>query len=258
MQDLKNQKSTIIKKGPFKTKVLENKQISSDIYQLELENREISENSAPGQFVSVLCTGLTLRRPFSVAGTAKSSFQIIYKVVGKGTESMTQLQKGDICDVFGPMGNGFSIENNNPLLIGCGVGIAPILFLAETLEKKGFTHNTVISSKTGIDLGKKFSYTITEDGSSGLKGRLNTHLEKIIAETHPQKIYICGPDPAMKYVSELAKKSKIPCEVSLEGDFACGTGVCMGCVRLMNVDGQVVNRRVCKDGPVFKGEEVIW
>jgi len=247
-----------IKKGAYRAKVLENSRISYDIYKLKLENREIARNSFAGQFVSILCEDLVLRRPFSVAGVKGDSFEIIYKVIGKGTEYLSRLQKGDFADVIGAFGNGFKTENKKSLLIGCGVGIAPINFLSDVLKEKGIPHNSILCSGSKLGLEDKFNFIITEDGSSGLKGRLDNHLELIILKTNPEKIYICGAFPAMEYANSVAEQHNIDIEVALERDFACGTGVCMGCVIQVRKNNKIVNRRICKDGPVFKGGEVIW
>jgi len=260
MQNLKNQNSTFAKKGPFFSKVFENKEISKDIWLLKLESREIVENSLPGQFVSIKCKDLILRRPFSVAKVYEdNTFDLIYKVIGEGTQYLTELKAGDTIDFIGPMGNSFSIENKNSLLIGCGVGIAPIVYMAQILGSKGINHSTIIGTRTNIDLklGKN-SYYLTEDGSCGLKGRLDHHLEDIIAETGAEKIYICGPNPAMKYATDIAKKYGLEIEVALEKVMACGTGVCMGCVIEIMENGEHVQKRVCRDGPVFNGANILW
>ncbi len=258
MQNLKNQNFTGVKKGPFYSRVLENEKISQGIYKLKIENSEIAGTAFPGQFVSLRCADLTLRRPFSVAGVHENTFDLIYKIKGTGTEWLTTLKKGSIVDLIGPMGNGYRTENKKSLLIGCGVGIAPIDFLADVLKQKGFPYKIIGSFKNSYKTDKKYDYLITEDGSSDITGRLDDHLERIIAEVKPKKINMCGPNPAMKYVCEIAQKYSIEIEVALEGDFACGTGVCMGCAMKIKRNGKSENARICKDGPVFNGEEIIW
>lgn len=261
MQNTSNQnQSPVMKKGPFVSKVIENKKISEDIFLLKLQSREIVENSLPGQFVSIKCRDLTLRRPFSVAKVYDDySFDLIYKVIGEGTQYLTELKPGDNVDFIGPMGNSFSIENKNSLLIGCGVGIAPIVYMSQILDKKGIKHNCVIGTRSSIELELCHkSYNLTEDGSCGLKGRLDHHLKDIIAETKAEKIYICGPNPAMKYATDIALKNNMEVEVALERVMACGTGVCMGCVIEVLENGEKIQRRVCRDGPVFNGASILW
>lgn len=261
MQNLQNQNSPpMVKKGPFYSKILENREISRDIYLMKLESREVAENSLPGQFVSIKCKDLVLRRPFSVAKVYNdNTFDLIYKVIGEGTQYLTELKEGDLADFIGPMGNSFTIEDKNSLLIGCGVGIAPIVYMAQILEEKGIKHSSIIGTRTNIDLelGEN-SYYLTEDGTCGLKGRLDHHLEEIISETQAEKIFICGPNPAMIYATEIAKKHNLEIEVALEKVMACGTGVCMGCVIEVMENGEKVQRRVCRDGPVFNGANILW
>jgi dihydroorotate dehydrogenase electron transfer subunit len=153
------------------------------------------------------------------------------------------------------------MEKKNSLLIGCGVGIAPILFLSKELIKYDISHKSIICSFSNTGLKDDFlckSWYITEDGSSGIKGRLDDYLEEMIDDYKPEKIYICGPNPAMKFVNSIAEPRNIPIEAALEREFACGTGVCMGCVIQVKENNKIVNKRICKDGPVFKGSEVLW
>jgi dihydroorotate dehydrogenase electron transfer subunit len=245
-------------KGPHLAEILENLRLSVDTWKLVIKNSTIANNAKAGQFVSILCEDLILRRPFSVANAYDDNFEIIYKIKGKGTKFLSSLEKGNFIDVIGPFGNGFNTENKNSLLIGCGVGIAPMLFLSNKL-KEAVKHTFIACTQTKLDLpASKNMILITEDGSSGLKGRLDEHLEQIIVDTKPEKIYTCGPNGAMAYICKIAEKYNIPVEAALEREFACGTGVCMGCVVQIKQNETAMNKRICKDGPVFNGAEVIW
>lgn len=239
-----------------KAQVLANIKLSADTYKLVLNNSAIAKSAMPGQFVSILCEDLVLRRPFSIANAYDEIFEIIYKIKGKGTKFLANLKKGDFADVIGTFGNGFSIEDKNSLLVGCGVGIAPVMFLANRLKK----YTLIGCFQTALEFLRfaQNDIIITEDGSAGLKGRLDNHLESIINQVKPEKICTCGPNPAMAYISRTAQNYNIPVEAALEREFACGTGVCMGCVIQINQNGKTVNKRICKDGPVFNGSEVVW
>lgn len=261
MQNTQNQNSAAaLKKGPYTSEVIENREISEDIYILKLRSPEIAQNSLPGQFVSIKCKDLLLRRPFSVAKVYDDdTFALIYKVIGEGTQFLTGLKAGDTADFIGPMGNSFTIGDKNALLIGCGVGIAPIIYLAQKMKQSGIKHNCIIGTRTSIDLDPLDNPCfLTEDGTCGLKGRLDHHLEDIIEQSKAGKIYICGPNPAMIYATDVAKKYNIEIEVALEKVMACGTGVCMGCVMVMMENGEKVQKRVCRDGPIFNGANVLW
>lgn len=246
-------------KGPHKAEILENIELAQDIWKLVLKNKIVAQTAKPGQFVSVLCEDTLLRRPFSIANAEKDYFEIIYKIKGKGTKYLKSLKNGDFLDVIGTFGNGFCIENKFSLLVGCGVGIAPVNFLSKILINSGINHKFLMSTQTFVNINNEnSSIIITEDGSVGKKGRLDYYFENIIKEMKPEKIYTCGPNPAMEYVCNIASKYNIPVDVSLERDFACGTGVCMGCVIQIKQDNMILNKRICKDGPVFNGDEVIW
>jgi len=246
-------------KGPFILKILENYEISDTIYKMVLEGGNIAQNSVPGQFVSLKCADLTLRRPLSIAGVSQSTFDLIYKVKGTGTEFLAALKPGDTVDAIGPMGNGYTVdEDKKYLLIGCGVGIAPIIFMEDVLEARGISYKSIGCFRSKYNVEDEQTYCITEDGTSGISGRLNDHLESIIDEIKPDLICICGPNPAMKYVTELSMSKGIDIEVALEGDMACGTSVCMGCAIKIKKGDKLESAKICGDGPVFKGEVVTW
>jgi len=250
------------KKGPFTARVLENKTISNSIYKMICECEQVAKTAIPGQFVSILCEDLTLRRPFSIANAYNNSFEVIYKVKGAGTAFLANLSNGDEIDLIGSLGNGFSSEKNKKhLLIGCGVGIAPVYFLANTFKQKNIDYTLLACSASKIDFEEKNSLNtiyITEDGSKGAKASLKDALNRIIESEKPDKISICGPNKAMEFAVKLAKANNIEIETALEREFACGTGVCMGCTIKICQNGLLLNKRICKDGPVFNGHEVIW
>ncbi|MEI7475333.1 MAG: dihydroorotate dehydrogenase electron transfer subunit [bacterium] len=240
-----------------KAKVIQNTKLSDDIYRLELV-ADLEEVN-PGNFISILCEGKTLRRPFSIAGFKYNKLEILYKVKGDGTIYMSELRPNDKVDFIGALGNSFSINNHKSLLIGAGVGVAPIKFLSEKLSEKGIDNKIIAGLQTNItDLLPKNSTLYTNDGSSGLKGSVLDNLEQEIIEYNPKIIYTCGPKIVMETAVKLAKKYNLQIETALERDFACGVGACMGCiVEIIEEDG-LVNKRICKDGPVFDGRKVIW
>lgn len=238
-------------------KITKNQALADDIFLLEFEANV--KNINPGNFVSILCENKTLRRPFSIAGVNEGKIQIIYKIKGDGTAFMSKLGKNDNISILGPLGNCFNINNKKSLLIGAGVGLAPIKFLAAKLNEKNIENKILAGMQSMIDFNLATNSKIyTDDGSSDNKGSILDNLEQDITEYNPEIIYTCGPKIVMKKAVEIAKKHNIPIETALESDFACGTGVCMGCVvELMENDTQI-NKRICKDGPIFDGRTVIW
>ncbi len=259
--DMVNLKLTDTKKHPITAEIIDNLPLSEDIYKIILNGQDIAQKAIPGQFISILCKDLVLRRPFSIANVDGDYIHIIYKVKGEGTKYISQLKSGNTVDFIGPFGNGFNITSEKALLIGAGVGVAPMIFLAEELKRKQIPYILAagFQQKVNIaELNPADDYIVTEDGSSNYAGRVVDYLEEIINTHNPQKIYSCGPTPVLKFVVDIADKYNIMSELALERKFACGTGVCMGCTIQIRENNEIKNRRICKDGPVFDGRSIIW
>jgi len=235
------------------------KEINKNVYSIELGSPTLS-NILPGEYISILCEGLTLRRPFSVANFENGTITVLFKQKGQGTQYISSLKVGDNIEFSAPLGNTFKIENKKILLVGAGIGVAPLFYLnkklkeigAETFFAAGFL------SKKDILNGFEFDFVSTDDGSNGNKGSICDYLEKIIEDFKPEKIVSCAPHPVLKFVAEIAQKNGLESEVAMEKIMACGIGICRGCVIQIKKDGEIHNATVCKDGPVFKGEEVVW
>ncbi|MBR0134721.1 MAG: dihydroorotate dehydrogenase electron transfer subunit [Clostridia bacterium] len=234
--------------------VIENAPLTSSVYCMKL-NGDIGENR-PGQFVNVSIPGFFLRRPISVCDAEGETLTLIYKAVGKGTEAMTRLVPGDRLDTLCGLGNGYDLEacSCRPLLVGGGVGVPPLYYLAKTLINKGKSVSVTLgfNTKEEIFYEKEFaalgcSVTVTTvDGSYGVKGFVTNALNK-----DADYYYACGPMPMLR---ALYKAADMPGEMSFEERMGCGFGACMGC-SMMTKEGA---KRVCKEGPVFKKEELLW
>lgn len=240
--------------------VTRNHTISTDYFVLYLKCPVILPAIFPGQFAEVLVSNSTttyLRRPFSIYDThpETNELSLLIKKVGDGTIALSKLKKDDTLNLVYPLGNTFSMPSGEKaLLVGGGVGIAPMLLLAKVLKEKGFKPDVLIGGRTVNDILEPEKYTpygevfiTTDDGSAGEKGMVTQHsvfLEKI---KEYSAIYACGPDPMMKAVARVAATNNIPCEISLENTMACGIGACLCCV-VETVDG---NKTTCIDGPVF-------
>ena len=214
----------------------------------------------PGQFISVYCDNLTLRRPFSVFSNDNGRIGILFKKKGKGTEYLTSLKEEDKIDITGPFGNGFDIRNKKALMVGAGIGIAPISFLKTKLDNlnvenlliAGFLNQSEVPSFVNIDK------IYTDDGSLGEKGSVLNYLGQMIQEYKPEIIYSCGPYIVLKTVSQMGERFGIETQIAMENIMACSIGVCRGCVIDVIKGNKIVNASVCKDGPIFKGNEVVW
>lgn len=242
-----------MKQGIFK--IEENTLLAPRVYRMSMRG-DISAITAPGQFVNIALEGKYLRRPISVYDADDGLLTIIYKVVGHGTEYMSTLKAGDTLDVLTGLGNGYdlSLSGEHPLLIGGGVGVPPMYMLARKLiEQKrkvsvilGFnTASEVFCEQEFADLGCDVKVTCV-DGSKGIRGFVTDAMQQDY--TH---FYTCGPEPMLKAVY---KKSVTSGQFSFEERMGCGFGVCMGC-SCKTITGY---KRICKDGPVLKKEEILW
>jgi len=220
----------------------------------------------PGQFVQVRVDdspSTYLRRPISIHDVdfQQNEISLLVQQVGEGTQHLAQAKEGDVINMVFPLGNGFTCPEvgEKVLLVGGGIGIAPLFYFAKVLNAKGTKSTLLLGGKTETDLLCLFDYqqlgetfVTTEDGSLGEKGFVTMH--SIWQKQNFDKIYVCGPKPMMKAVAKLANEKSIWCEVSLENLMACGLGACLCCVE-DTVDGNVC---VCKEGPVFNTRRLKW
>ena len=230
------------------------------LLSIKLENNL----SVPGQFVNIRAAeGFEpmLRRPFSIFNSHGDIIEVVVRVVGKGTSLISTMEPGPI-NITGPAGNGFTIEEGKELLlVGGGVGNAPLFYLLKELKKKGnrVTYiycargkDYIFSAEIYRELADEFIIT-TDDGSEGVKGFATDVMSHIISGENFSRIYTCGPDPMMKKTVKLADEN-VPVEVSVENYFGCGVGLCVGCT-VDTVDGY---KRACVDGPVLDGRAILW
>jgi dihydroorotate dehydrogenase electron transfer subunit len=251
--------------------ILRSEKLSSDIYRHTVIAPDIAASSRPGQFVMVRAGERLdpfLRRPFSIHQVAEGGvLQILFKVLGNGTQALAKLQPGQYLDILGPLGHGFSIaENQKHYLVGGGMGIAPLLFLAKKILNKNETSaiKVLLGARTKVEIASLVDdfmsmglqvQTVTEDGSMGNKG-LVTDLVAPLYDGDPATVYTCGPHPMLRAMVNLCRNKKWCCQVSLETMMACGLAACLGCAVLRaDLQGYV---HVCKDGPVFDAGEVAW
>lgn len=249
----------IKEKKYHKGEVIQNRRVSESLWLIEFKPERPLEIRA-GQFVSILCDNLTLRRPFSVCSFENGVIGVLFKKKGLGTEFISNLRIGDEIDFIGAFGNGFNIENKKSLLIGAGVGVAPVFYLKNELIKNNI--ESILASgfltKNEVPQGIVCDEIVTSDGSIGKNGSIIDYIEELITTHHPEKIYSCGPEIVLKKVTEMGIKYNIPTEVALEKVMACGIGVCRGCVIKVKTSIGEENRTICHDGPVFEGDKILW
>ncbi len=250
--------------------------LSHNTYHFGIKCSEISESCFPGQFVMVKVSENfepLLRRPFSILKTnpEEGIIEIVFKIVGEGTKILSKRRTGDFLDVLGPLGVKFNIseKSKNYVLIGGGIGFPPLFFIADSpnVERKDITFYFGAHSRDGIffkqELAKMCNKLIisTEDYTLGEKGLItDLFIKDINAGIIGDDVFVfaCGPAPMLKKVSSICKKNNIQSQISLESVMACGTGLCQGCaVRIKNT-GKYEYKLVCKDGPVFNSDDILW
>lgn len=240
-------------------KINSNVLIAENTYEMELLG-DTSEIVRPGQFVNIKLDGFFLRRPISVCDTEDGRMTLIYKAVGEGTELMTKLAPGTRLNILTGLGNGFdlSLSGDHPVLIGGGAGIPPMYSLCKALISVlspenikvvlGFnTEEEIFYLREFQDLGVDVRVA-TADGSYGTKG----FVTDVLKDLDYTFFYTCGPMPMFRAIEDIAKTSG---QYSFEERMGCGFGACMGCSMMM-ADGSY--KRVCKEGPVFRREEILW
>ena len=264
-----------MKKYLMDLKVVENVRLHPKYCLLKLTADKPLPEMVAGQFVQIRVDGSPqtfLRRPISINYVDKKANELwlLVQLIGEGTRRMAEYQSGDVMNIMLPLGNGFSIPQNTSgsalqpkevsvLLVGGGVGTAPMLYLGETLKSIGFEPEFLLGARSKEDVMQLADFQkigvvhiTTEDGSMGEKGFVTNH--SVLKGKKIDQIYTCGPKPMMVAVAKYAKESGISCEVSLENMMACGIGACLCCVE-NTVKGNVC---VCTEGPVFNINQLTW
>jgi dihydroorotate dehydrogenase electron transfer subunit len=250
--------------------IVSNEQLAFNMYEVVLSGPQISVTAKPGQFVHLNIPGNStrlLRRPFSIhlVDPAKGLFHLVYQVVGDSTTRLSRLSPGETIDCLGPLGNGFSMNDEKRVfLVGGGCGIAPLLFIPaywpdrEYYSFLGFRNmKSAFKTEEFASLSKSLNL-VSDDGSIGDKGLVTDILEKYLRTSVPEIVFACGPTPMLKAVSKLASYHGVPCQISLEERMGCGIGGCLVCACAVKSGSGFDYKRVCADGPVFDSREVMF
>jgi dihydroorotate dehydrogenase electron transfer subunit len=252
-----------------KAKIISNRRLKANCWHLEFASALIVRSAHAGQFVNIRVSDSLeplLRRPLSIHAVKGAKVRIMYEVLGKGTQALAQRKPGEFLDIIGPLGRGFDYPaavktgGGKNILIAGGMGVAPLVFLAEKLKLSKPLVLIGARSKELLFCPQEFKTlgatvkVATDDGSAGFKGRVTDLLNMVLKQTKPLGLFACGPHPMLKGVAQIAAENQICAQLSLEEHMACGIGACLGCV-VLTKSGY---KSVCKDGPVFSGEELIW
>lgn len=270
--------------------VLAHYQFEADQYIITLESKEIADSTRPGQFVHLSVSGmLAMRRPISVMSVDadNGTFDLLYKIVGEGTKQLADRKIGDVLSVIGPIGNGFELTDRKiPLLIGGGVGMPPMIAIAQKIKDNAYYNPYVIlgsevpfpfeasqSSLNGFNSSKFYTMPLLEEwrvpcGLASLqdyegvyKGYVTDLAREYLdslssSDLKEVEVFTCGPNPMLEAVSKLANEYNLPCQASLEEYMACAVGGCAGCVVEVLTENGPAMKRVCVDGPVFDAKTV--
>lgn len=248
-------------------KITQKRRLHSNCFDFWISSPEMTRDAVAGQFLHIRCGEKVLRRPISICETDKEAaeLRIVFEVRGEGTKWLSERSVGEYLDVLGPLGNGFDLSDTGrkALFIGGGIGVPPLLEAAKAFGRRadavlGFrcADSTILTE----DFKNTCSnvYIACEDGTIGSKGLVTDILNTLLNTAHYEVFYACGPQPMLHAVSSVAAKSNIDCYVSLEERMGCGVGACLVCACKTKTGGKETYRHVCKDGPVFKSDEVEW
>ena len=245
--------------------VVRQEQIGRDIYSMTVDCPEIADAAVPGQFAS-LFTGDNSRllpRPISICDADDGKLRFVYRIAGEGTRIISGLKSGDKIRLLGPLGNGYTLKDGSAILMGGGIGIPPMLYLAKKLKSKGVELKIVLGYRDEEFLKAEFDdlgevYVSSDTGFMGVKGTVIDAIREYNIDG--DVIYACGPKPMLKAIKTFAQEKGTEAQLSLEERMACGIGACLACVcetTATDDHSKVNNARVCADGPVFDAKEVV-
>lgn len=246
----KTEKCTLLKKY----------EIAPGIFDFTIESETIAKETQCGQFLHIDCGASTfLRRPISICDAENGTVRFIFQVKGEGTRSLAAYEPGDKLDVMGPLGHGFEIKGEHPVIIGGGIGVFPLYKLAKSLKADvflGFRDKPLVVMEEEFKACSKSVTVGTDNGSYGYNGYIAGAMEKYLDENECDMICCCGPMPMLRAVKLIAESRGIPCQLSLEQRMGCGIGACLVCTCETTHEGTDKHMRVCKNGPVFYSTEV--
>lgn len=231
-------------------------------YKLTVRSPELSALAQPGQFLHLRCGEKTLRRPISIHDIQGDTLTMVYQVKGDGTAWLSQRKAGELLDILGPLGHGFPAAAGPILVVGGGIGVPPMYLTAKrsgqadaVLGFRSREHALLIPEFQSV-CGE--TLVMSDDGSLGEKGFVAQGVQQMLRKKRYTAVMACGPTIMLKTTYEAAAAAGVPCYVSMEERMGCGIGACLVCAVKLKKDGNEIMGHVCKDGPVFSGEDVVW
>ena len=243
-------------------KLIKKEETAENIFDFVLECPQLAEKAKAGQFAQIAVPGKTLRRPISICDADERNIRIVFQIKGEGTEILSKSKEGDLIDILAPLGHGFDIPKGKRIaFVGGGIGVPPMLFSAKQADDAvavlGFRNKKAVILTEDFKKVCSEVFVATDDGSFGIHGFTSDILRNIINDI--DMVCACGPMPMLKVIAEICKEHNKPCQVSLEERMGCGIGACLVCAcKTLDKDGNIEHSHVCKKGPVYNAEEVVW
>lgn len=247
-------------KKTHRCRLLKKKELAQGIFDFEVEAGEIARAAECGQFLHISCGKETfLRRPICICDAEDGKVRFAFQVKGRGTEALSRTELGSEIDIMGPLGHGFELKGEKPVVIGGGIGVFPLFMTAKKVNADvflGFRDKSLVVMEDEFKRIAKSLTVATDNGTYGYRGYIASALEEHLDKEDCDMIYSCGPAPMLRSIKKIAEERGIPCQLSLEQRMGCGIGACLVCVCETVHEGTDKYMRVCKNGPVFYSTEV--
>jgi len=244
-----------------KCQIIENRQVGQTFFLLKLKSAKNNISITPGQFINIrILDNLVpfLRRPFSIFDFEDGIISILYKVQGAGTKILSDLKKGEYIEALFPLGSGFPNYSGNIWLVAGGVGVAGVNYFFKNYKSKLFVGFKDLIDAEIVKQYKNIEIAIEEKSKKYYYGKVTDLLKLRLKDEKPDYIFSCGPEIMMREVYRISEENGVESYFLLERNMGCGVGACYGCAIKVRIENRIKTRLVCKDGPVFKGEEIIW
>ena len=248
----------------YQSKIVETVMLAEVVFSVTVVHGDLAKASSAGQFLHIKCgVERLLRRPISICTVRGNEVNFVFEVKGEGTRWLSECKPGQVLDILGPLGNGFTFPEGRIIVVGGGIGTPPMLYTAESATGGaaavlGFRDKSKVILKNEFEAVCDKVFITTDDGSAGIHGSVTKPLTELLGSGDFCAVMSCGPFNMQKAVADLCKDYSVPCQVSLEERMGCGVGACLVCACATARDGVEHMDRVCIDGPVFYAAEVLW
>jgi len=250
--------------GKYLCEVVYKEQLCDNVFAITVVSNKLAGEAVPGQFLHINCGhSRLLRRPISICSVSANAIEFVFEVKGEGTRWLSKRNPGSFLDVLGPLGNGFKLPEGNVIIVGGGIGVPPLFYVADSAPSGvaavlGFRSSDRVILLNAFESVCDSVVVTTDDGSAGVHGSVAEPLGKLISSGEYDAVLACGPHAMLKAVAGTCRQFDMPCQVSLEERMGCGVGACLVCACATELKGKADMSRVCVEGPVFDASEIVW